>query len=109
MSVIFKNGRAYGGGSGSVQTQNNLTTTDEGYALDARQGKILSEKIEELLSSINTKSSREEVDKTIESTRREVENIRKLLDEAMEESKQQKTDTLQNSSGGFLGSIFGRK
>ena len=66
-------------------------------------------KIEELLSSINTKSSREEVDKTIESTRREVENIRKLLDKAMEESKQQKTDTPQNSSGGFLGSIFGRK
>ena len=66
-------------------------------------------KIEELLSSINTKSSREEVDKTIESTRREVENIRKLLDKAMEESKQQKTDTPQNGSGGFLGSIFGRK
>ena len=66
-------------------------------------------KIEELLSSINTKSSREEVDKTIESTRREVENIRKLLDKAMEESKQQKTDTPQNSSGGLFGSIFGRK
>lgn len=41
MPVIFKNGRAYGGGS--VQTQNNLTTTEEGYALDATQGKILNE------------------------------------------------------------------
>ena len=51
MSVIFKNGRAYGGGSGSVQTQNNLTTTDEGYALDATQGKILNETLKETLQN----------------------------------------------------------
>lgn len=66
-------------------------------------------KIEDLLSSINTKSSREEVDKTIESTRREVENIRKLLDKAMEENKQHKPDSPQNNTGGFFGNIFGRK
>ena len=57
MSVIFKNGRAYGGGSGSVQIQNNLTTTDEGYALDARQGNVLDTRISALETPTFTQAS----------------------------------------------------
>lgn len=40
--------------------------------------------IEELLSSINAKSSSEEIERSIETTRHEVESIRKLLDRAIE-------------------------
>ena len=62
-------------------------------------------KIEELLKAINTKSSREDVDKILETTRSEVQSIRKLLDKAIDES-QNKSDTQGGS--GFLGGLFGR-
>lgn len=64
-------------------------------------------KIEELLTSINTKSSREEVEKTIEITRREVESIRKLLAKAIEEAKKKPETPTVSGGGGFLGGIFG--
>lgn len=62
-------------------------------------------KIEELLKAIDTKSSREDVDKILETTRSEVQSIRKLLDKAIDES-QNKSDTQGGS--GFLGGLFGR-
>lgn len=62
-------------------------------------------KIEEHLKSIDTKSSREDMAKTLETTRTEVENIRQLLNKAIDES--QKKPDMQSGSG-FLGGIFGR-
>lgn len=62
-------------------------------------------KIEELLKAIDTKSSREDVDKILETTRSEVQSIRKLLDKAIDES-QNRSDTQGGS--GFLGGLFGR-
>lgn len=62
-------------------------------------------KIEELLKSMDTKSSREDVDKILETTRSEVQSIRKLLDKAIDES-QKKPDSQGGS--GFLGGLFGR-
>lgn len=61
-------------------------------------------KIEELLTSINTKSSREDVDRILETTRSEVQQIRKLLDKAVEESQKKEPQ----GGSGFLGGIFGR-
>lgn len=61
-------------------------------------------KIEELLGSIDTKSSREEVDSTLKQTRKEVEAIRKTLDNILEGSKKKSPD---EKTGGFLGGIFG--
>ncbi len=87
-----------------------VTAIEEKFSLDQIQQEFSQlsklKKIEELLTSINTKSSREEVDKTIETTRREVESIRKLLDKAIEDAKK-KSETTTTSSGGFLGGIFG--
>ncbi|MCM1312485.1 MAG: hypothetical protein NC206_03990 [Bacteroides sp.] len=62
-------------------------------------------KIEELLTSINTNSSREDVDKILETTRAEVQQIRHLLDKIIKES--QKKPELQ-SGASFLGGLFGR-
>lgn len=66
-------------------------------------------KIEELLASINTKSSREEVDKTLSETRREVEAIKKYLNELLQEARKKQSDDTEKQSGSFFGSIFGRK
>jgi hypothetical protein len=63
-------------------------------------------KIEELLTSINTKSSREDVDRILETTRAEVQQIRKILDKAVETS-QKKPDQPQAGTG-FFGGLFGR-
>ena len=83
-----------------------VAAIEEKFSLDQIQQEFSQlsklKKIEELLTSINTKSSREEVDQTIETTRREVESIRKLLDKAIEDAKKKPT-----SGGGFLGGIFG--
>ena len=87
-----------------------VAAIEEKFSLDQIQREFSQlsklKKIEELLTSINTKSSREEVDKTIEATRREVESIRKLLDKAIEDAKK-KPETPTTSGGGFLGGIFG--
>ncbi|GFZ38414.1 hypothetical protein BANORC5_04490 [Bacteroides nordii] len=87
-----------------------VAAIEEKFSLDQIQQEFSQlsklKKIEELLTSINTKSSREEVDQTIETTRREVESIRKLLDKAIEDAKK-KPETPTTSGGGFLGGIFG--
>lgn len=89
-----------------------MAAIEEKFSIDQIQqefsqlGKL--KKIEELLTSINTKSSREEVDKAIETTRREVESIRKLLDKAIEDAKNNKPEsTTTSGGGGFLGGLFG--
>ena len=64
-------------------------------------------KIEELLVSINTKSSREEADKTLEETHHEVKEIRTLLNKVMEDTK--KSIDSSNEKGGFFRNIFGHK
>lgn len=61
-------------------------------------------KIEELLGSIDTKSSCDEVDSTLKQTRKEVEAIRKTLDNILDGSKKKSQD---EKTGGFLGGIFG--
>lgn len=66
-------------------------------------------KIEELLGSINVNSSREDVDKTLTETRREVEAIKKSLNELLQEARKKSSDDKDKQSGGFLGGIFGRK
>ncbi len=63
--------------------------------------------IEDLLTAINAKSSRQEVDKTIESTRQEVESIRKLLDKAMEDANKKTENTSPSGNSGFFGGLFG--
>ena len=88
-----------------------VAALEEKFSLDQIQkefselGKL--KKIEELLTSINTKSSREEVEKTLEETRREVKEIRSLLNKVMEDSK--KNNESGNDKGGFFRDIFGRK
>lgn len=88
-----------------------VVAIEEKFSLDQIQQEFSQlsklKKIEELLTSINTKSSREEVDKTIETTRREVESIRKLLDKAIEDAKKKPETTTTSGGGGFLGGIFG--
>lgn len=88
-----------------------MAAIEEKFSIDQIQqefsqlGKL--KNIEELLTSINTKSSREEVDKAIDNTRREVESIRKLLDKAIEDAKNNKPESTTASGGGFLGGLFG--
>lgn len=88
-----------------------VAAIEEKFSLDQIQQEFSQlsklKKIEELLTSINTKSSREEVDKTIETTRCEVESIRKLLDKAIEDAKKKPETTTTSGGGGFLGGIFG--
>ncbi len=88
-----------------------VAAIEEKFSLDQIQQEFSQlsklKKIEELLTSINTKSSREEVDKTIETTRREVESIRKLLDKAIEEAKKNPEIPNTSGGGGFLGGLFG--
>ncbi|MCR6504638.1 hypothetical protein [Bacteroides muris (ex Fokt et al. 2023)] len=88
-----------------------VAAIEEKFSLDQIQQEFSQlsklKKIEELLTSINTKSSREEVDKTIETTRHEVESIRKLLDKAIEDAKKKPETPTTSGGGGFLGGIFG--
>lgn len=88
-----------------------VAAIEEKFSLDQIQQEFSQlsklKKIEELLTSINTKSSREEVDKSIETTRREVESIRKLLDKAIEDAKKKPETSTTSGGGGFLGGIFG--
>ncbi len=66
------------------------------------------ESIEAMLSSINSNSSRKDVEKTLAATRSEVKSIRKTLNELMEEAKK-KPKGEDTSKGGFLNGIFGYK
>lgn len=88
-----------------------VAAIEEKFSLDQIQQEFSQlnklKKIEELLTSINTKSSREEVDKAIETTRREVESIHKLLDKAIEEAKKKPKSTSTRGGGGFFGGLFG--
>lgn len=88
-----------------------VAAIEEKFSLDQIQQEFSQlsklKKIEELLASINTKSSREEVDKTLETTRHEVESIRKLLDKAIEEAKKKPDTAPSGGGGGFLGGLFG--
>lgn len=88
-----------------------VAAIEEKFSLDQIQQEFSQlsklKKIEELLASINTKSAREEVDKTIETTRHEVESIRKLLDKAIEDAKKKPETPTTSGGGGFLGGIFG--
>lgn len=88
-----------------------VAAIEEKFSLDQIQQEFSQlsklKKIEELLASINTKSSREEVDKTLETTRHEVESIRKLLDKAIEEAKKKPDTAPTVGGGGFLGGLFG--
>lgn len=88
-----------------------VAAIEEKFSLDQIQQEFSQlsklKKIEELLASINTKSSREEVDKTLETTRREVESIRKLLDKVIEESKKKSDSAPSGGGGGFLRDLFG--
>lgn len=88
-----------------------VAAIEEKFSLDQIQQEFSQlaklKQIEELLTSINTKSSREEVDKTLEPTRREVESIRRLLDKAIEEAKKKPEPTSTGGGGGFLGGLFG--
>lgn len=69
------------------------------------------EKIEDLLSSIKSNSSREQVDKALEETRKEVAQIRQLLDKAIVESEKANPTgkPATTNSGGFFTSIFGTR
>lgn len=88
-----------------------VAAIEEKFSLDQIQQEFSQlsklKKIEELLASINTKSSRDEVDKTLDTTRREVESIRKLLDNAIEEAKKKQETASTGGGGSFLGGLFG--
>ena len=85
-----------------------VSAIEEKFSLDQIQqefsqlGKL--KKIEELLTSINKNTPAEEVERTLDSTRREVSDIKSILNKAIEDTKK-KDD---NSGSGFLGGIFGR-
>ena len=87
-----------------------VTAIEEKFSLDQIQQEFSQlsklKKIEELLSSINTKSSSDEVNKTLEITRSNVESIRKLLNEAIEEARK-KPESTQSGGSSFLGNLFG--
>lgn len=89
-----------------------VNAIEEKFSLDQIQqefsqlGKL--KKIEELLTSIHSNSTREEVNKTLDTTRREVESIHKLLDKAIEDAKKN-PDTSSSRGGGFLGLLGRRK
>lgn len=63
--------------------------------------------IEKLLKSIDTKSSKEEVDEILKKTRVEVESINKTLKSLLEEAKRKPNDNPEKAAG-FFGGIFGR-
>lgn len=64
--------------------------------------------IEKLLGSIDTKASREEVEKSLQATRDEVKSIRKTLDSLVEEAKK-KPKSSDEKGGGIFSFLGGRK
>lgn len=93
-----------------IRRREIMAAIEEKFSLDQIQQEFSQlsklKKIEALLTSINTKTSRDEVDRNLETTRREVESIRILLDKAIEETKK-KPESSVSSGSGFLGGIFG--
>lgn len=88
-----------------------VNAIEEKFSLDQIQQEFSQlsklKKIEELLTSIHSNSTREEVNKTLDTTRQEIESIHKLLDKAIEDAKKN-PDTGSSGGGGFLG-LFGRR
>ena len=89
-----------------------VNAIEEKFSLDQIQQEFSQlsklKKIEELLTSIHSNSTREEVNKTLDTTRQEVESIHKLLDKAIEDAKKN-PDTGSSGGGGFLGLLGRRK
>ena len=88
-----------------------VSAIEEKFSLDQIQQEFSQlsklKKIEELLASIDTKNSREEIDKMLDTTRREVESIRILLDKAIENAQKEHETASAAASGGFFGGLFG--
>ncbi len=88
-----------------------VAVIEEKFSLDQIQQEFSQlsklEGIQELLTSINTKISRKEVDDALETTHREVEYIRKLLDKVDEEDKKKPKITTTFGGSRFLAGIFG--
>lgn len=88
-----------------------VSAIEEKFSLDQIQQEFSQlsklKKIEELLASIDTKNSREEIDKMLDTTRREVEYIRILLDKAIENAQKEHETASAAASGGFFGGLFG--
>ena len=89
-----------------------VNAIEEKFSLDQIQQEFSQlsklKKIEELLTSIHSNSTREEVNKTLDTTRQEVESMHKLLDKAIEDAKKN-PDTGSSGGGGFLGLLGRRK
>lgn len=85
-----------------------VAAIEEKFSLDQIQSEFSQlsklKKIEEILASIDSKSSRQQVDQVIDSTRREVAAIHSLLNKALEDAKNRQHET---TTGGFLGGLFG--
>ena len=88
-----------------------VSAIEEKFSLDQIQQEFSQlsklKKIEELLISINKNTPAEEVELTLETTRKEVTEIKSILNKAIDEAKK-KEDSSNSSGSGFLGGIFGR-
>ena len=88
-----------------------IAALEEKFSLDQIQQEFTQlnklSKIEELLTSINTKSSREEIDSVLKNTREEVQSIRKTLSSLMEEAKKKPELEKPAAGGGIFGGLFG--
>ena len=88
-----------------------VAALEEKFSLDQIQQEFTQlnklSKIEELLTSINTKSSREEIDSVLKNTREEVQSIRKTLSSLIEEAKKKPESEKPAAGGGIFGGLFG--
>lgn len=88
-----------------------VAALEEKFSLDQIQQEFTQlnklSKIEELLTSINTKSSREEINSVLKNTREEVQSIRKTLSSLIEEVKKKSEPEKPASGGGIFGGLFG--
>lgn len=88
-----------------------VSAIEEKFSLDQIQQEFSQlsklKKIEELLTSINKNTPAEEVERTLETTRKEVSEIKSILNKAIEEAKK-KEDSSNSSGSGFLGGLFSR-
>lgn len=88
-----------------------VAALEEKFSLDQIQQEFTQlnklSKIEELLTSINTKSSREEIDSVLKNTREEVQSIRETLSSLIEEAKKKPEPEKPAAGGGIFGGLFG--
>ena len=88
-----------------------VAALEEKFSLDQIQQEFTQlsklSKIEELLTSINTKSSREEIDSVLKNTREEVQSIRETLSSLIEEAKKKPEPEKPATGGGIFGGLFG--